>query len=562
MTIREVDLKRRQFLLKSLYGGISSAFALEYAGGIPLLGNFLSTALMDPLAHSLDAFPLMRDAIAGGSSVLRLHQAMAQSSTNDWSVITIKVVNHVATPLVFALGKINDNGTLDMGTGASTIPSISGQATDYMASAGVLSISDMERYRNLRLNKWFADILHYGTKDGKPATEANILGLPAGAVAPFPTNVAIQAGLHLRQGVAVNHSLKGFKVRTTLPDLAKYVEDLGIINSPLGITCFMMGNEYDKAEGTNAKNIICSDAGEVPAMGSKTVADYVKNISQSLNSGYSDLRSDDSNLAKKFDVLAKGKSGLRKELIDSRAEFIRSIDSLKVAAAIEQAAGQRLDPALANGQSGAASGVGARTEFLGQCHYTAQAIMGLSGTPLRNFSLFLNTNDLDGKTLDTLTTNGDNATSIQALTYIEGMRQLAMGLNILSQPIAKGKKVIIQVIAEGGRKQNMTDSTVSFAFVLGPAGRGMLADNLMANYGAISTPGSDVVVDPGDNVKGSVPWSGSELTEEGGMPSAATAKPTVGDLQMGVVDFLADVTGQRAKLPAGRGRYVKLKREA
>jgi hypothetical protein len=562
MSVKKVDLERRRLLLRSFYGGISSAFALEYMTATPMLGNFLAQRLLDPLAHSLDAFPLISDAMRGGSSFLKVHQAMALDSANDWTIVTVKVVNHVATSLVFGLGKIAGNGSLDLGAGAQLIPDISGAAKNYMTSAGVLKISDMPRYRNLRLNKWFADMLHFGTSDGKPATTANLLGVPAAAIKPFPTNVALQAGLHLTQGNPVNHSIAGFKIRPNLPDLAKYVEDLGILKSPLGITCFMMGNQYDSAEGSNRGNIICSDIGEVPALGSKTVDSYVRNIAQNISSGYTDIRATEENLTSKFDRLANGKSALRKELLDSRAEFIRTIGSLTTAGQIEQAPRQLYDPLRANGQSGGASAAasGAGTEFLGQCHYTAQAISGLAGTPLRNFSLFLNTNDLDGQNLDTITNNATDPDSIKSLTYIEGMRQLAMGLNILAQPIAAGKKVIVQVLAEGGRSQGMADDTISFMFVMGPQGAGLLADNLMANSTAIDIPSGPVVINPGAAVSGTVSWTSNELTEENGQPSVAGSLPSVGDMQMGVVEFLADVTGQKAKMRAGSGRFVKLKR--
>jgi hypothetical protein len=560
MKPRRTDLARRQLILKSLYGGVSSAFALEYLGGVPLLGNYLAGSLLDPLASSLDAYPLIADAARGGSSLLKVHQALALSSSNDWSIVTIKVVNHVSTPLVFGLGKILEDGSLNIGPDATPVANLAGAAKNYLTDAGVLKISDIMRYRNLRLNKWFADILHNGTSDGKAPSGANLLGVPATAVAPFPSNVAIQAALHLHQTADdVNHSIRGFKVRSNKPDLAKYIQDLGIVKSPLGITCFMMGNQYDKAEGSTAKNIVCGAVGEAPTVASRTVDEYVRSIAQNINSGYSDLRAPAENLTNRFDMLSRGNSALRKELIESRSQFVAVLDGLREASALEQANRQVFDASISNGQSGDKTEKGAGTEFLGQCLYTARAISNLEGNPLRNFSLFLNMNDLDEQSLDNLVTNGDNAAEIRALTYIEGMRQLAMGLNILAKPIAEGKKVIVQVLSEGGRSRNMGDSKVGFMFILGPSGPGMLADNLMANMAAINTPNSAVVQDPGNPVKTAVQWESKELTEENGTPSAVKTLPTVGDVQMGVVDFIANVTGQTEKLEPGRGRYVKLK---
>lgn len=158
---------------------------------------------------------------------------------------------------------------------------------------------------------------------------------------------------------------------------------------------------------------------------------------------------------------------------------------------------------------------------------------------------------------------GGGNTGVQALSYIEGMRQLGMGLNLLAKKIAAGKKMLVVVHSEGGRGSAMEDSKTSFALVLGPKGTGLLDDALFFNKAAVDSPDSTAVKDMAA-AGAAMAWDMDGLKNADGTAAAATAIPTTGDVQMGLVEFLEEQTGKKARvgLSAADGGFVKLKRGA
>ena len=214
---------RRTLIRLGLNSGLGAAFALEQLGGVPLLGTWASQWARGPWANRYDAYAMMGQALRAGPSMLAVHRAMA-AGEDDWTLVEIKVVNHVYTPLVFRLGSLSAGVV----TTASDVPLASarcGRARQVLTNLGVDLISDLPRYQTLRFNKWFANMLHNGTSDGGAATTANMLGLTATDIAPLDASkVAIQTFLGLAQIEANNHALKGCKLRSELPDITLFAQ--------------------------------------------------------------------------------------------------------------------------------------------------------------------------------------------------------------------------------------------------------------------------------------------------------------------------------------------------
>src|SRR4029079_15035047 len=100
----------------------------------------------------------------------------------------------------------------------------------------------------------------------------------------------------------------------------------------------------------------------------------------------------------------------------------------------------------------------ARMEFLAQCKFV-QAALDSDGKPFRNFTLYCHLSDIDGASFDK--TVADTQTT-EGLSYIEGMRQLAVGLNMLAKSISKYRNVYVAVVSEGGRDFTGSDNDVGF----------------------------------------------------------------------------------------------------
>jgi len=558
--MRKTNLSRREIIRMLGYGGVGGAIAMEQLAGIPGLLT-AATKYLPGLARNFnpyDTYALMGDVLRGGRSVFAVHQAMAQADNNQWTLIQIKVCNHVYTPLVFKLGKM-DGETVTSNSDVQLASFKMGPAKASLEAKGVNIISNMPRYRELRFNKWFADMLHHGTSDGQEPGSDNLLGLSSSDVNTFSDDkVAIQAFLGLGQIENNNHALKGCKLRSNLPDLTLYTQQNNLITSPLGITCMMMGKNYDKAEGAVNTNVVLGpDTTETAVVSGRTVNEYVAQIQQFVGKSYADRSGIEQSVTYKIDQLVDDKPVLRRELINSIGKFKAGIDSLKSAALIESRF-QTMNLAEGNTQSLGNNQGGASSEFLAQCKYVANSL-DLPGLPVRNFSLFLNISDLDGKNLD-IGFNGGGGGDVRAYSYVEGMRQLAMGLNVLSKKIAVGKRVIVVVTSEGGRGSQMQDSKSSFAMVMGPKEAGLLDDKLFCNFAAINSESNNVIKDmaaPNSNMA----WDVDGLTEKDGIKS--TSKPNTGDVQMGVVDFLEQVSGVQVRkdLNASDGRFVKLHRK-
>lgn len=534
-------MDRRQLMKAILMGGAGSAFALEQLGGVPMFGTWVNGLLSRAGVNTLDAYEMMGSAMRGGPAFLAVQQAIAQQEIG-WTIVDIKVVNHVSTPLVFAFGGAAVKGSAKLSTAKAALTPL------------VDTVSDVAPFAALKLNKWFANMLNKGTADGLARTAANSRGLEATDIADFDKDkVALQAFVGLPQIPGQqNHSMKGLKVRKDVGDITLLAQQTGLIQSPLGITCLMMGQGYDKAEGDLAENaILDGSASERAVVSSRDIAAYVRQISQFVGASYVNKASMEQSLYPMLDGLVVKEAPLRTELIRSRDNFKARLASLQACADLETTR-LTVDAEKSNTQSSnGGANQGASSAFVAQCKYVSQA-MELSGVPLRNFSLFLNMVDLDGKDYE----NAANLLSagqpgdVQAFSYTEGMRQLAMGLNVLAKQIAGGKKMIVYVHAEGGRDANNGDGQTSFAFVMGPRGADGLESHLYYEEAKATA-----ATNPGGN-----PHKFEGLMSKDGTAMDAQADP--GDVGLGVIEFLEGVTKVNARkdLAAADGRYIKLKR--
>ncbi len=561
------NFSRRNLFKNALWGGVGGIAALDSLGVKNGVQNLPFSNFFDPRNVTLDAYLLMKDAMRGGATFLNWQNAMA-AETEPWGLVTIKVGSGVHTPLVFAIGQIvgAEVSTAAIANTMHPATSKAGVAAPYLAAAGAKNLSTSPRLAALRFNEWFGKRLMNGTYDGTPTGPK--LGLET-FLGAFPDTVAIQVGLNMTRDTSIAvHNLTSMKIRKDQPDLAFFAEKKGLVTSPLGITAFMMGGKYD-SNSDEQINKVYNNAEKGVAAPGRTVGSYVANIRQSLSSGYFDPKPLDQNLTYMLDKLVVKDPVRRKALFENRGKLAATIDALSKIETVEKTRHIALVEAECNTQQvGSTKGI-ASLEFLSQCAYVANSL-ALPGMPMRNFSLFLNVNDLDGKTFDDpINSSIPDAATMGGLSYVEGMRQLAMGLNILARGIDTNKKnLIVMVVSDSGRDTNMADSQTGFSIVLGPKRPGMLADAIYGPLTALnmstaaSSNGGDAASSLLFNHGGAAfKWDNADSTcglrDSAGNKKDSTAE--WGDIQVGVIDFLDEVTGKKTRL-SEQGNFVKLKR--
>ena len=445
---------RRDLLKWGLGAGVTTAFLESVGNMIHVPGwNSLLTGSTQPFPHwwVRDSHELTRHLGRSGAAAqlatfFQLQQAQAQegstSSENDWTLVTIKIFDQVHTPLVFALGQLTGDGkdtrfsAVDSNTHPATNKSVESQ--EFLVRNGIKNLAEQPRLANVRFNKWFGNMLHHGTADGKPLRSAdkNACGFES-FVGEFPENVAIQTGIGLfRFRDFAVHNLTLTKIRPSLCDLSHMAGYKGLVKSPLGITAFMMGDQYD-ANGGVENNVVFNGLSSSQltnfAVSGRTVKSIVDNINQSLSGGYGDYRTIDGNASGTANSISKGKnlSNLfdkisvvdpkrRVAILESREKLRAVISDLKALGESETSqinystifkddfnslsSDQKQDPSLVEfrkkiGNSQAifdkankkADVQQSKQEFLSQCAFVAKSL-GIAGQPYRNFSLFLNVN--------------------------------------------------------------------------------------------------------------------------------------------------------------------------
>lgn len=595
-------IDRRKALRTAMWTTLGGSIAFNELGLGPSVQSLFHKLMLSTAGRSVDSRQLLVEALKGGPALFRWDaaRALADETGQPWSVVHIKVVNHVATNLVFRLGEMQEDGISTVNASDRNDTSLLEQdGTDFrpiifdkftsencrkmIAEAGVGKLSDLPlglsgeddtTYgKKFRMNGWFARMLHNPLAEGAVPQEYIDRGFVSSAVnkALDHQKVGLQCALGLDQAGMGNHALRNFKLRRELPDFSYYVEEQGLVTSPLGISAFMMGERYDSANEGSMINMVVksrSDA-EESAVDGAPVRTYANTIVQTIESAnaressYSDPRKEDS-LTLKFDKLVTSDPALRKQMYSAQEQLEALVSELVDTARFE-------DQSIFDNTPGTDSpwrDVGcvqidesgtptpARGEFLSQVRFACKMLQ-IPGRPVQNFSLFLNMQDLDQENLD-FSTKVD-VTGARPLSYVEGMRQLAIGLNSLAKVIEELGNVIVVVVSEGGRLNNMADGSVSFAFSMGPKAAGfetkLFGDE--AAYGvADSTQVANPGLGPGQTNGGMHIYSGGQLFNASG--SAINAGANIGDFQAGAIRALDELIGKGASL-AEIGNFIKLR---
>ncbi len=572
---------RRWFIENAIKAGVGTSF-LESMTAIPLVNTWASDYLINPAYNMLDAHKLIPSALQGGFGLLRMSEVLASTPENheNVSLVHIRVVNHTALNLAFTLGGNYQNKKQEVKNNESVSP-IKNQSIASVAIRSELDSLGINRQSKdvyfggkFRFNEWFSNMMNFGTTDGKTPNSNNRMGIDEKYFNVFNKDkIAVQVFQHLGfEKIKTVHELKNFQIRENISDLNNYVDSKNLIKSPLGITCFMMGENYDSAQGPLTKNAILTK--DSTALESQTVKSYADQIKQSVGKSYIHREPVvQENLTYKLDQLVKEKPILREQIIGTINDLQSAIDGFSYAGEVEKQF-QTKNLNSGNFQSTLES-QGASKEFLAQCLYVANAVSipGRNGSPVNNFNLFLNMVDIDQNSFDNDLNKLSGASTdkaVKAYTYIEGMRQLAMGLNVLSNKITEGHKLIVVVSSEGGRNcDTRQDSQTSFGMVLGPKTTGWLDDYLYANMNVIDSASPELVGRGNTATNGfsTNAWNMAYDTEEGlrdkNGNKIQSTKPSVGDMMMGVVEFLEERRGvnTRESLSDSEARFIKLKRK-
>jgi hypothetical protein len=378
-------------------------------------------------------------------------------------------------------------------------------------------------------------------------------------------------------------------------DLSHHVDAQTLVRSPLGIVAFASGlDETGKGgfsindsqqPGARGTLVLGSDLSEIAAEG-QPVAGYVDQIQRLTQGGHVD-----SELVSKFDELVGVGADLRGELVRQKEALKSAVTNMLTLPRLEDEAflttattaeTARLSRGanLGQGSNTVDDSVAAKAEFLAQCRFVSEALR-IPGLPFRNFVLSVNVNDLNGHPVELSAPNFE--VNARSLSPIEGMRQLAVGLNMLAQVIAaapNGAKIYVIVSSDGGRTGNMVDSTIAPGLVLGPAtGESALVDFLYCDYGRMTDPSHPFTVEPGEGPDlGAADPAAQRAIRSASMrpsPNPATGEPTFvtesgnadtdgyptqASLRVGFVRHLEAVAG-RGGAPsstAGFGSYYRL----
>ncbi len=556
-------LSRRQILQASLFGGLASTFGRIDVGAPEAL-----TATAPALGASsttLDAFQTLVNAIRKRSPLSFGVRSAYAAEADEMVVVTIKVMNHIHTPLCFKLGKLNVNQddvlpyTGPSGIDVPWSQKVKSAATlDLLTARGVDKPSSIERFRRFRMNNWWASILNTGMVETNAVP--NLLSATDVGAFPLESEVALQVALGVSQtDLSLNHSFKNCSLPMSTDsarggDIGYHCAQQRLVTSPLGLVCFNMGVVVETTDsiGNVPNRVVANDLTRVVALG-RSVDSYVDVLRQAVGLGLVDEA-----LVAKFSALVNADSSIADELTKRRATLESALSALGSASQIELAQHQMAGVAgAANLQAiGTSADQVARGEFLAQCKFVQRALE-VPGKPFRNFTLMLNIVDLDGAQVDVAPPISGSA---NPYSYVEGMRQLAVGLNMLAQVIKKHRDVYVVVVSEGGRSANRADNKVSHAMVMGPGGAGRLRDYLYADTAAVESTADPFRVDPNDG-NGDLRGTGQRIPSGGVVANEAGATinehMTVGALLGGLVRHLEARRGL-GPTTAGLGKFVRI----
>lgn len=546
-----MPINRRHFLNGFAYGSLGGV--ASYSG---LLKKMYTRNDSESALLLEDAFDRL---------LLGTQPAMAMPSDTQDCIITIKVMNLIHTPLCFKFP--NYTGSQEQKQYKITMRDKIKKEEHYrqLEGKGIERLSDNPRFAALKLNQWWASILDSGLDESGQDRGY----YKAGEIGAFPSQseVALQAALHLNQNnIVLNHSFRNTCLLESADagrggDINYHCHSQGLINSPFGMSCLTMGNSVETTDGMGrvSNRILANDLKSVSAIG-KSVEQYVDIITQSIGTGFINEE-----MRQALNDLIQIDTSLVNSILKNRENLSSVLKDLQQTSAVEEmfhTMPSDFSGTNIQGFSGGSST--ARSEFISQCLFVSRAL-NLPDKPLRNFSLLLNIFDVDGQSLDVASKQGNS----QPYSNVEGMRQLAIGMNILAQSIKKHRNVYVVVVSEGGRGANSGDNKVGHAFLMGPGGSGNLKDYLYANKTAVNDPKDTFVADPNeggnkasnspgltDNGAGLRLYDDKSLRSFGGFP-VTDSYAKVADFLHGVLRHIESKRGL-ASTTQGLDSYVKI----
>ncbi|MFO0676880.1 MAG: hypothetical protein U0169_10115 [Polyangiaceae bacterium] len=465
-----MKLSRRQLLRGAVAGGV--------AAGVTTLGfssmRFTKGGLMVPAgpaatsASALAPAPVgtfelfqqaleLRKAISFGGNV-----AFAQTRPKTLKIIHVKVMNQFHAKLVFRPGTLTAPATGDVTapTGERTWAQKASASATALVGMGIDKVMTNPRGQALRLNQWWGNMFFSGAENGTTPTQLT------GYVGNVTDAVAFQGIIGINENAAHRYSNMCYPAAGQIVQKGvggDFMHDLlksGIINPSLGLTCFNMGGLKETPDGGRRCSVLASDRTASVADGKS-----VDELTDVLNSVISTGLVEDT-LVGKFDALGSKESVLRQSMVASRQKLLATKAKLEASSAVGTT--QQIVGVGNKQQTGHNPEVDAtaQSEFLAQCRWVVDALE-IDGQPFSAFCLDLHVADLDGNQFDRGQGPGENLA--RGLSYVEGMRQLALGLNVLAQAVARYDDVYVLVTSEGGRNDAAGDDTVPSAIILGPS---------------------------------------------------------------------------------------------
>ena len=503
--------------------------AADAAGVTPAIGTY------ERLMHAL---------WRGRRLVLGGNQAFADGGVEP-VVIHIKVMNQFHAPLMLALGLKGEDRIAARGGRAWSQKAPAAAAT--LMNVGIQKVHPDARFGDtLRFNEWFGEMLKTGR---------DVAGTPTvvqGEVAEFPSEQ--QVSVHTFTGIDANitHTYNNFLFSQEASDSSGAGGDLlhhavttGLVRPPLGITCFNMGDRKENVGGLD-RNSVLNGSRSVIARG-RSVTELNGVLQSAISPG---LVQED--LVRAFDALGQAgfpeerRSTLREALIANRAALVAALDALQATAAKESTPQN-----LGVGNLQATGSTIAASEFLTQCLWVKKAL-AIPGQPLRAFCLDVHVADIDGRAFDT----GASPSNIgRGLSYVEGMRQLAIGLNVLAQTVATYGHVYVLVSSEGGRAESGGDSVAPSGLLLAP-GRSVangLHDGFYGPPAAIAGGDQQWLDDPSSRPRA---WGQGLVSFAGAAQAMATT--TNAAIMHGLLHQLARARGVAATTSSSFGNRVQL----
>jgi hypothetical protein len=312
---------------------------------------------------------------------------------------------------------------------------------------------------------------------------------------------------------------------------------------------------YATTNTTKGNHVLANDQRSSVANG-ETVGRYVNVILESIKDGHidEDMR------AQLHDLIPEVDTSLVNSLLENKVKVNERRQSL-LDTAIAEKVKRGMSDEYASLQAFSPDFISegntteANSEFLSQCLLAARTLE-IPGKPLRNFNLLLNMWDLDGQRADvSLYRAGRNQ---EGYSNIEGMRQLAMGLNILAQVVKKHENVYVVVGTEGGRDERMLDAENAVAMFMGP-GRNRsakLVDHVYLDPQAKTDQTHDFHKNPNGS-QNTFYYRGGELKTFSGT-AVPDKRVEISDVMHGVVKFIAE-THDRPGTTSGLENYVSIK---